>query len=624
MAGEGLGVRGWRRQARFKEAPDGAGPLIRRHSPSKDGRSSERPTAPPSPARGEGGAPAEAIYRKPHEAAPHESRSNPLTSPSAIAPNGPTPSRWGVFGNVAFTVILIVSCVSAVGIAMFDTAMSWLMTRLNPNPLMVSAVQVATMAPMFLLTVPAGALADVADPRRLLIAAQVGVVAVGVAFAVLVAAHWETPAALLATTFLLGAAGALAAPAWQMIAPMLVPKAELDSAIAFNNAGYNVSHAIGPALGGLAIAAVSMKLPFGVYVATNLGVLAALLWWRLPRKAPETLPAERLVSAMAVGLRYARNNRDLDATLIRAVAFFPFASAYWALMPLVARTQLHDGAELYGLLMALLGLGSIVGSLRLEPLKARLGPDGSAALGTLGTILALLLFAAARIPVVAMVASFVAGASWIVVMTTMFVSAQVALPDWVRGRGLAIFLTAYFGAMTVGSALWGEVATLEGIPFALIVAAAGAALGLALTWRLRLETGAALDLAPSMHWRAPAFAQRLEDDQGPILIIVEYRIDPKDSAEFLALMQEIGHERMREGAYAWNVFHDPEEPGRFVETSHIRSLLELKYRSARETKADALIEANMDRFLKEPQKTSYFVASKRRHHKHLGRAPGAG
>jgi len=206
----------------------------------------------------------------------------------------------------------------------------------------------------------------------------------------------------------------------------------------------------------------------------------------------------------------------------------------------------------------------------------------------------------------------------------MFVSAQVALPDWVRGRGLAIFLTAYFGAMTVGSALWGEVATLEGIPFALIVAAAGAALGLALTWRFRLETGAALDLAPSMHWRAPAFAQRLEDDQGPILIIVEYRIDPKDSAEFLALMQEIGHERMREGAYAWNVFHDPEEPGRFVETSHIRSLLELKYRSARETKADALIEANMDRFLKEPQKTSYFVASKRHHHKHLGRAPGAG
>ncbi len=520
-----------------------------------------------------------------------------------------------MFGNVAFTVILIASSVSAVGTAMFDTAMSWLMTSLNPNPLMVSAVQVATKAPMFLQTVPAGALADVADPRRLLIVAEVGVVAVCVAFAAVVSAGWATPPALLTTTFLLGAMGALAAPAWQMITPMLVPKAELDSAIAFDSSGYNVSHAIGPALGGLAIAAVSIKLPFWVYVATSLGVLAALLWWRGSRKAPETLPAERLVSAMGVGLRYAQNNRDLDATLIRAGAFFPFASAYWALMPLIARTQLHDGAELYGLLMGLIGLGSIVGSLTLETLKARFGPDGSAALGTLGTILALALFAAARGPEVAMIASFLAGASWIVAMTTMFVSAQVALPDWVRGRGLAIFLTAYFGAMTIGSALWGEVASLKGLPFALTVAAAGAALGLALTWRWRLETGAAQDLAPSMHWRAPAFVQRLEDDQGPILTVVEYRIDPEDSTEFLALMQEIGHERMRDGAYAWNVFHDPEDPGRFIETSLVHSLLELKCRSARETRADELIEAHMDRFLKEPQRPSYFVASKRRHHK---------
>ncbi len=265
---------------------------------------------------------------------------------------------------------------------MFDTSMSWLMTSLNPNPLMVSAVQVATMGPLFLLTIPAGALADIADPRRLLIAAQFGVVAVGVVFATFVTAHWATPSTLLATTFLLGAAGALAAPAWQMITPMLVPKNDLDSAIAFNTAGYNLSRAIGPALGGLAIAAVSIRLPFWVYVATNLILLAVLLWWRAPRKAPETLPAERLFNAMSTGLRYAKNNRDLDATLIRAVAFFPFASAYWALMPLVARTQLHDGAELYGLLMGLLGLGSIVGSLLLERLKARLGPDWSAALGT--------------------------------------------------------------------------------------------------------------------------------------------------------------------------------------------------------------------------------------------------
>ena len=535
-----------------------------------------------------------------------------MSDKTPTAPN--PPSHWGVFGNVAFTVILIASAISSIGIAMFDTATSWLMTSLDSNPLMVSAVQVATMAPMFLLTMPAGALADVVDPRRLLIVAQAAVVGVGVAFAAIVTLHLETPPALLATAFLLGAVGALAAPAWQIITPALVPKGELDNAIALNNTVYNVSRAVGPALGGVAITAAGVKLPLWVYVVTNLGVLAALLWWRAPRKAPETLPAERFVSAIEVGIRYAQNNRDLDATLIRAIAFFPFASAYWALMPLLARTQLHDGAELYGLLMGLIGLGSIAGSLVLEPLKARLGPDGSAALGTIGTIAALCLFGVAREPIIAMIASFIAGASWIVVMTTVFVSAQVALPDWVRGRGLAIFLTVYFGAMTLGSAVWGEAASLKGLPFAFLAAAAGAAAGLALTWRFGLETGAALDLAPSMHWRAPAFVQRLEDDQGPILMVIEYRIDPKNAAEFLALMQEIGHERMRDGAYAWNVYVDPDDPGRFVETSHVHSLLELKYRSARVTKADELIEAHMDRFLKEPLKPNFYVASKRQHH----------
>jgi MFS family permease len=202
-------------------------------------------------------------------------------------------------------------------------------------------------------------------------------------------------------------------------------------------------------------------------------------------------------------------------------------------MPLVAREQLHGGAELYGLIMGVIGLGSIVGSLSLETLKARLGPDGSAALGTFGTALALALFAAARSSEVAILAGFIAGAAWIVVMTTMFVSAQVALPDWMRGRGLAIFLTGYFGAMAIGSAVWGEAASLGSVPFALGVAAAGAALGWALTFRWKLETGAALDLAPSMHWQAPAFVQRLEDDQGPILSIAEYRIDPANAAEFL-------------------------------------------------------------------------------------------
>ena len=539
-----------------------------------------------------------------------------MTDKSNLAPgaSAPAPSRVGVFGYRTFTVILVATSISSIGISMFDTAMSWLMTSLSPSPILVSAVQVATMAPMFLLTIPAGALADILDPRRLLIAAETFVVLVGVAFAAIVSLSLETPAMLLMTEFLLGAAGALAAPAWEMITPMLVPKVELDEAIAYNNAGYNVARALGPAVGGVAITAISIKLPFWVYCCTNLILLTALLWWREPPRAMDNLPAERFVSAVTTGVRYALNNRELGATIVRAVAFFFFASAYWALMPLVARHQLHGGAELYGLIMGVLGLGSVVGSVTLTTLKTRLGPDLLAALGTAGTMLALVLFAIARRPEVALAASFVAGASWIVVLATLFVSAQLALPDWVRGRGLAIFLTAYFGAMTFGSALWGGVAHLGGLPVAQAAAAAGAGLAALATWGFKLQAGPARDLAPSMHWKAPCFVQRLENDEGPILMMVEYRIDPADRAEFVALAREVGRERMRDGAYAWNIFEDPNEPGRFIETCLVRSLLELRYRAARETRADALIEERMSRFLKAPRRESYLIAPKREQH----------
>jgi predicted MFS family arabinose efflux permease len=539
-----------------------------------------------------------------------------LSSESSVNPDAPAGREWGwgIFGNLAFTIVLIASSASNVGFAMFDTSTNWLMTNLNPDPRMVSAVQVATTLPMFLLTLPAGALTDIIDSRRLLIGSQLAVTAISVVFAAIVTLHLATPAVLLVTTFCLGATGALAAPAWLVITPMLVPKQDLDSAIAINNTSYNVSRAIGPAIGGLAIAAVSIALPFWCFCIGNLAVLLALVWWRAPRRARESLPAERLFSAVRTGVRYARNNRDLDSTLIRAIAFFPFASAYWALLPLVAREQMHNGPEVYGVLLGLIGVGSILGSFALNSLKARLGPGRLAALGTIGTILALALYGAARHPAIAALASLVAGFSWITMMTTLFVSAQVALPEWVRGRGLAIFLTVYFGAMTLGSAVWGKVASMWGLSTTLDIAAAGAAVGMLVALRWRLQGGAALDLTPSMHWRTPVFVHPLEDDQGPILLTVEYRIDPNDAKPFLAVINEIGLERKRDGAYAWGVFEDTQVSGRILETFLIQSLLELKHLRTRVTIADRLMEDQARAFLKEPPRVTFLVAPRRHRH----------
>jgi predicted MFS family arabinose efflux permease len=536
-----------------------------------------------------------------------------LSSETSANPDASTDSvsRWGVFANLAFTVILVASSLSNVGIAMFDTSMSWLMTNLDPNPMMVSAVQVATTLPLFLLTLPAGALADIVDARRLLLGAQIVVALISIVFATVVSLHLATPSALLVTTFLLGASSALAAPAWLLVTPMLVSKEELDTAIAINNTSFNVSRAIGPALGGFTIAALSIDVPFWCYCVGNLVVLGAVLWWRAPRRIQETLPAERLTSALKTGLRYARHNRDLDATLIRAIAFFLFASAYWALLPLVARMQMHNGPAIYGILLGTIGLGSIIGSMGLNWLKERLGPDRLAALATVGTILTLVMFGTARSPALAVAASLVGGASWIIMLTTLFVSAQVALPEWVRGRGLAIYLTVYFGAMTAGSAIWGKVASLEGLSTTLYLAAAGAFLALIATSGRKLQTAAGLDLSPAMHWRSPVFVQRVDDDQGPILVTVEYNVAPENRAPFLAVMQEIGLERKRDGAYAWNVFEDAATVGRVVETFLVQSLLELRHLRARVTQADRMVEQQAHKYLREPPKPSFLIAPKR-------------
>jgi predicted MFS family arabinose efflux permease len=546
-------------------------------------------------------------------------RADNLTTELNVAPETPSSAepRYGLLGNPAFMVILIATSLSSVGLAMFDTGSAWMMTSLNPSPRLVSAVQVATTLPLFLLTLPAGALTDVVDPRRLLIVTQTLAVAISVAFAAAASAGLAGPASLLTTSFLMGLCGALAAPAWLLITTLLVRTAELDGAIAIDTAGYNVARAIGPAIAGYAIAKLSIAVPFWGCCAGNLALLAALIWWRAPRRPKETLPAERLISAMTTGVRYVRYSREMDATLIRAIAFFPFASAYLALLPLVARSQDRgDGAEVYGQLMAAVGVGSIVATLALNWLKRRLGANGQAALGAIGTVVSLCLLASAREPIMAFVASFISGAASIVALTTFFVSAQVALPEWVRGRGLAIFLTVYFGALTLGSAVWGEVATVKGVPFALYCAGAGTLIGLALTWAWKLQTSEAEDLTPSMRWRAPSFANRVADDEGPILAIVEYLIDPSESSAFLAVMQDISLERKRDGAYAWHMFEDPNQEGKMVETFLIHSLLELRYREARVTKADEMIENRAAQFLKAPAESRYLVAPQRRRRSH--------
>jgi MFS family permease len=518
-------------------------------------------------------------------------------------------SPWAPFRHRTFTVLWVATVVSDIGGWMYNASSSWLMTSLDSNPLMVSLVQVASSLPMFMFAMPAGALADIIDKRRFIIAIEILITAVSTIFALLVSTELVTPSTLLLFMFLLSLFSALEAPAWQSIVPQLVPKEDLSAAVAANSVGINISRAIGPALGGVIIAGFGIAAPFWLNAISNVGVIGALLWWRSPQNHMDSMPAERFTSAIRTGFRYARHNRHLRATLARSVGFFLFASAYWALLPLVARNQIAGGPELYGVMLGAIGVGAIGGAFVLPQLKKQLGVNGLVVAGEVGTAVALVLFGLASEPMMALAASAIAGLSWIAVLASLNVSAQVALPDWVRGRGLAMYVTVFFGTMTIGSALWGKVAGMAGLPLAHFIAAGGALIAIPLTRHWKLQTGLGIDLTPSMHWPAPIVAQEVEDDRGPVLVTVEYRVDRKNREAFLSGLARVGHERRRDGAYSWGVFEDTAEDGRFLETFLVESWLEHLRQHKRVTNADRVLQEHVHRHVRGKPKVTHLVAA---------------
>jgi MFS family permease len=494
----------------------------------------------------------------------------------ATANGGKQVSAWSPFGHKAFALLWTATLISNIGTWMHDVAAGWLMTTLNPSPDVVTLVQAATTLPIFLFALYAGTLADRVNKRSLLVIVNAILFVVISMLAVLVALERMTPPLLIAFTFAIGTAAAFMAPAWQSVVPELVPRAELKPAIALNSMGLNISRAIGPAIAGFLITAVGLAAPFALNAATHVLIIGALLVWKRPEASAHTLPPEPVGAAMITGLRHAAHNEPLKATLVRAVGFFLFASAYWALLPLVAREMPGGGAELYGMLLASIGAGAVAGALLLPRVREKIDTNKVAAAGAATTGVAMLLLAMVAVPAAAVAAAFFGGVGWIAVLTSLNVSAQTALPNWVRARGLAIFMMVFFGSMAAGSTLWGQVATLASVDFALLVAAAGVLVAIPLTWRARLGQSEDLDLSPSSYWPAPAVDEDMQvyADRGPVMVMIEYDIDPREESSFLAAIHVLSGERYRDGAYQWGVCQDAENPARWVEWFLISSWAE--------------------------------------------------
>jgi MFS family permease len=485
-------------------------------------------------------------------------------------------SPWVPFSHRAFALLWTATLISNIGTWMHDVGAGWLMTTLSPSPAIVALVQAATTLPFFLFALFAGALADRVDKRRFLIVVNIGLAVVVTVLAALTGLGWMTSTGLLAFTFVIGTGAAFMAPAWQAIVPTLVPRESLQPAIALNSMGINISRAIGPALAGFLITALGLAAPFVVNAASYLVIIAALIAWRPPPSPPRTLPPEPLLGAMATGIRHASRNGPLKATLVRSFGFFTFASAYWALLPLAVRGLPGGGAELYGVLLAAIGGGAVVGALTLPKIRQKADSNLLAAAGTVAVATAMAALGLATSTASAVPGAILCGLGWITVLTSLNVSAQTALPNWVRARGLAISLMVFFGCMAAGSAIWGQVATQTSISTALLIAAAGAIVAIPLTWRARLGQGENLDLTPSMSWTAPVVAEDFDDDldRGPVLVTIRYHIDEADSDHFLKAIHELSGERYRDGAYNWGVSQDSAEPRVWIEWFFVSSWAE--------------------------------------------------
>ena len=504
-------------------------------------------------------------------------------------------TAWSPLRHPLFRALWVAATVSNVGTWMQNVGGVWLMTTLTTSPLMVALMQTATSLPVFLVVLPAGALADIVDRRKMLLLTQGWMFAAAAGLSILTYREGISSWALLGFTFALGLGAAMNMPVWQVVVPNLVPRKELRAAVTLNGVSFNLARAVGPALGGAVVAYWGPAAVFLLNAVSFLGVIAVIFRWKGP-DARMGLPAEHVIGAIRAGTRYAVNSPHLRAVLLRCVLFMVCSSALWALMPVVARQELSMGSKGFGVLFGCIGMGALLGAAVMPRMGEALSIDKMVLVGSAVFCAATFALAGVRNHTVVYAVMVAAGVGWTTVMASLTVSAQIAAPAWVRARAMAFYTLAFQGGLAISSAFWGAVSTRTSSSTALVAAGIGLCAGLALAKRWPLRSDSKLDLKPSHHWPEPHALVEPQPEAGPILVTIEYRIEESKSADFVRAMHACGRIRKRDGATRWRVFRDLSDPGRYLELFLVDSWAEHLRQHSRMTVADRAIEDRVRSF----------------------------
>jgi MFS family permease len=466
---------------------------------------------------------------------------------------------------------------------------SWLMTSLAPSPDMVALVQASTTLPIMFLSLPAGAVADIWDRRWVMLIAQSLLLAVSVVLALMTWLGHLNAWTLLTFTFLIGCGTALYGPSWQSSVGEQVPREQLPAAIALNILSFNIARTVGPAIGGVLVAASGPHAAFIANAISYIGLIVVLSRWRRPKPA-RVLPPESMGMAMLAGLRYARLSPQIRVVLIRALVFGMLASAIWALMPVIARDLLHGGALTYGFLFGAFGAGAVLGGAISVPVRQRLLSETLVRITSAAFGLTAIIAAFSHWLAVSMLGFVLGGASWVLALSTFNITIQTWSPRWVLGRTMAIYQMVTFGGMAIGSWLWGLIAHHGTIPEALLLAGSALIAAVLIGVKLPIAQPQTINLDPSRTWPEPKSRVDLAAESGPVVVTIEYRVAEQDRDSFLAAMHELQRIRRRDGARRWTLLQDVAEPDLWIERFQSPSWVEHIRQHHRFTVADRDVE----------------------------------